>query len=51
VTRDEIVKILPESCDENSDKWLNVGPEKWGGDPSYLDHFFLRPADPTKYKP
>jgi ribose transport system substrate-binding protein len=50
ITRDQIAKILDENCDENSDKWLNVGPDKWGSSSDYLDQFFLRPADPTKYK-
>jgi len=41
---------LDENCDENSDRWENVGIENWGGT-DYLDAFFLRPADPEKYKP
>ncbi|HWA45088.1 MAG TPA: ABC transporter substrate-binding protein [Hypericibacter adhaerens] len=49
-TYDDVKTRLPENCDENSDKWENVGIENWGGT-SYLDQFFLHPADPEKYKP
>jgi ribose transport system substrate-binding protein len=45
---DDVAKALPENCNENSDKWFNVGLEKWGG--KDLDSFFLRPADPATYK-
>lgn len=48
LTYDDVAKALPENCNENSDKWFNVGLEKWGG--KDLDAFFLRPADPTLYK-
>lgn len=48
-TFDDIKKRLPENCDENSDKWENVGTENWGGR-AYLDQFFLHPADPEHYK-
>ncbi len=48
-TFDDIKKRLPENCDENSDKWQNVGVDNWGGR-AYLDQFFLHPADPEKYK-
>jgi ribose transport system substrate-binding protein len=48
---EDVKKALPENCSEESDKWLNVGPEKWGSSRAYLDQFFLRPADPEKYKP
>ncbi len=48
-TFDDIKKRLPENCDENSDKWVNVGTENWGGR-AYLDQFFLHPADPEHYK-
>ncbi len=50
LTHDEILKMLPENCDEQASTWLQVGPAKWGQDPAYLDQFFLKPADPTKYK-
>jgi ribose transport system substrate-binding protein len=47
---DDLSKSLPESCNEASDKWLNVGTPRWGSK-EYLDAFFLRPADPEKFKP
>jgi len=46
----DVKERLPEDCSEDSQDWANVGRENWGG-PAYLDHFFLHPADPTKYKP
>ena len=49
-TFDDVKGRMGEDCDENSDKWENVGIDKWGGT-SYLDPFFMHPADPTKYKP
>jgi len=49
-TYDDIAAKVPENCNENSDKWFDVGGEKWGSQKS-LDNFFLRPADPEKYKP
>jgi ribose transport system substrate-binding protein len=51
INSDDLKKVLNEDCDENSDKWLNVGPAKWGSGKEYLDSFFLRPADPEAYKP
>lgn len=51
ITLDDLKKVMNEDCDLNSDKWLNVGPEKWGSSRAYLDNFFLRPADPEAYKP
>ena len=47
---DDVKGRMADNCDQGSDKWENVGVDKWGGT-SYLDQFFLRPADPTKYKP
>jgi len=49
-TIDDVMKRLDENCDENSDKWENVGIDNWGGT-TYLDQFFLRPANPEEYKP
>ncbi len=49
-TFDDIEKRLNENCDVNSEKWENVGVENWGSK-AYLDQFFLRPADPEKFKP
>ena len=46
---DDIKRALPENCSEDSDKWLNVSPARWGSSKAYLDNFFLRPADPEKY--
>lgn len=50
VTKDDITKALGEDCNEESDKWQNVGIDRWAN-PAYLDNFFLKPADPEKYKP
>ena len=50
VTKDDVTKMLAESCNEESDKWQNVGIDRWASS-AYLDNFFLRPADPEKYKP
>jgi len=50
VTHDEIMKLLPENCDESAQNWLEVGKSRWGSE-DYLKDFFYRPADPTKYKP
>lgn len=47
---DDIKKVLDEKCDRNSTGWIEAGVDNWGG-PKYLDNFFLRPADPEKYKP
>ena len=49
-TFDDVKARLAETCDENSNKWENVGVENWGGN-AYLDQFFLRPADPEAFKP
>jgi ribose transport system substrate-binding protein len=46
---DDVAAKLGEDCSENSDKWFTVGPDKWGST-SNLDNFFLRPADPEKFK-
>jgi ribose transport system substrate-binding protein len=47
---EDVKAELGEDCDENSPLWMHVGPAAWGAE-SYLDQFFLRPADPTQYKP
>ncbi len=47
---EEVNAELPADCDENSPNWFHVGPAAWGAE-DYLDQFFLRPADPTQYKP
>ncbi len=50
LTYDDVAKLLPENCSEESDKWINVGEDRWASK-AYLDKFFLRPADPEKFKP
>lgn len=49
-TFEDIKKTLNEDCDRNSTGWIHPGIEVWGGK-EYLDHFFLRPADPEQFKP
>ena len=50
MTKDEMMKEIPEDCSEDSDGWYHPGIEKWAS-AAYLDNFFLRPADPEKYDP
>ena len=50
LTHEDVVKALPEDCDENAQNWLAVGKDKWGSE-AYLNDFFVSPADPTAYKP
>ena len=47
---DELAKVLPANCNEASADWFNFDQSHWGGS-KYLDHFFVHPADPEKYKP
>ena len=47
---EDVKAMMGEDCDENNKLWAHVGPEVWGSK-EYLDNFFLRPADPKKYKP
>ena len=47
--KDDVKKMMGEDCDENNKLWAHVGIETWGGK-KFLDNFFLRPADPEKYK-
>ncbi|MBA3038921.1 MAG: ABC transporter substrate-binding protein [Alphaproteobacteria bacterium] len=51
LTYDDLAKIMDENCNLDSAEWLKVGAKRWGYDPSYLDDFFLHPADPRAYKP
>ena len=51
LTIDDVKAKLPETCDPQTSSWWEVGPAKWGQDPAYLNQFFLKPADPTAYKP
>jgi ribose transport system substrate-binding protein len=41
---------VAEDCSQDSDKWLNPGPTKWGSAPAYLNGFFEHPADPMIFK-
>jgi ribose transport system substrate-binding protein len=50
MTKDEMMKAIPEDCNEESDGWYHPGIDKWAS-AAYLDQFFLRPADPEKYTP
>lgn len=47
----DLVAVMNEDCSVDSADWLAVGANRWGGDPAFLDNFFLRPADPKAYKP
>jgi len=51
ITYDDLKAIMNEDCSVDTTEWLKVGAKHWGYDPSYLDDFFLRPADPKAYKP
>lgn len=51
LTHDDLKEVMNEDCSVDSAEWLKVGAKRWGYDPSYLDDFFLRPADPRTYKP
>lgn len=51
LTHDDLKEVMNEDCSVDSAEWLKVGAKRWGYDPSYLDDFFLRPADPRAYKP
>ena len=45
----DVKAMMGTDCDENNKLWAHVGIETWGGQ-KFLDNFFLRPADPEKYK-
>ena len=49
-TPQDLEKAMPADCNEDSDKWTQVGAERWASK-AFLDKFFLRPADPEKFKP
>jgi ribose transport system substrate-binding protein len=51
LTYADIEKALPADCSMDTDGWLSVGENKWGGDPAFLYNFFTHPADPEAYKP
>ncbi len=46
---EDLKKVVDEDCNLQDAGWLSVGAKRWGGDPTYLDQFFLRPADPTQF--
>lgn len=46
----DLKESVGEDCSVDSDQWFNVGIDKWAPK-EFLDNFFLRPADPEKYKP
>jgi len=50
MTFDDLKKVVNDDCSLTTADWLAVGPDKWGQSPSYLDQFFLHPADPRAYK-
>jgi ribose transport system substrate-binding protein len=47
----DLVAVMNEDCSVDSAAGLAVGANRWGGDPAFLDKFFLKPADPKAYKP
>ena len=49
ITFEDLKEIMDEDCDPNSPDWLAVGKDRWGAT-AFLDDFFYKPADPTKYK-
>ena len=49
-SRDEMLAAIPADCSEDSDQWYHPGAEAWASK-SFLDSFFLRPADPEQYDP
>ena len=50
LTYPDIEKAMGADCSEDSDKWLSIGINRWAS-AAKLDAFFLRPADPEKFKP
>lgn len=46
---DDLKAVMNEDCSLDTAEWLAVGADRWGGNPEFLDDFFLRPADPKKY--
>lgn len=51
ITFEDLKGFMNEDCSVDTTEWLKVGAKHWGYDPSYLDDFFLHPADPKAYKP
>ena len=50
MTQADVEAVVPADCSEDSSDWLSVGADRWGASSSYLDSFFLKPADPRAYK-
>lgn len=50
MTQADVEAAVPADCSEDSSDWLSVGADRWGASSTYLDSFFLRPADPRAYK-
>ena len=50
MSKEEMMAAIPEDCSEDSDQWYEPGIDKWAP-ASFLDNFFLKPADPEKYDP
>ena len=50
INKFDVQTQLPENCALDADGWLAAGGESWG-DQRSLNYYFLRPADPTHYKP
>ena len=51
LTIDDVKAKLPESCDPQDLVVVGGRSGQVGQDPAYLNQFFLKPADPTVYKP
>lgn len=49
ITFEDLKNIMGTDCDPHSSKWLSVGKDRWGS-PGFLDSFFYRPSDPTRFQ-
>jgi ribose transport system substrate-binding protein len=49
LTFDDLKQAVGEDCSEASTDWFTVGMDRWASK-DYLDKFFMRPADPEKFK-
>lgn len=49
-TYEEMSEQVPDDCDENSDAWLQPGPDVWFPT-DLMDQFFTDPQDPLTWKP
>jgi ribose transport system substrate-binding protein len=50
LTQADVEALIPADCSEDSADWLKVGADRWGASATYLDQFFLKPADPRAFK-